>query len=171
MQIRIRLMEEEDIPIVAAIIQKEVYDELTQDEMEDWLRKSAEPPYLECFVAKKPGGEIVGFISWGLSDMYNKQIILEIEMIAVEKESQRKGVGSQLLRKTFQRVRNIWKKGELDIVTVRVETDGDNRIAQNFFSKVLSMLGSLRVTTTPMVWSVTPSGERDLIQYFVRFFF
>ena len=164
-------MEEEDIPMVAAILQKEVYNELSQDEMEDWLKNSARPPYLECFVAEGPNEEIVGFISWGLSDMYDKQIILEIEMIAVEQQFHRKGIGSRLLRETLARVKDIWKKGELEVVTVRVETDGDNRIAQNFFSKILSMLGLLRVTTTPMVWSTTPSGEGDLIQYFVRFFF
>jgi ribosomal protein S18 acetylase RimI-like enzyme len=172
MEVKVRLMKrEEDIPLVAAIVQKEVYNELSQDEMEDWLKNSANPPYLQSFVAERIDREVVGFISWSLSDMRDKQIIMEIDMIAVKAEYQRKGIGSKLLQKTFEKVRNLWKKGDLEVVTIRTETDGDNRMARNFFSKILDRLGDIRETTTPRVWETTQSGEDDIIQYFVRFFF
>jgi len=170
MEIKIRVMErEEDLPLAAEIVQKEIYDELSQGEMEDWLRNSGNYPYVQSFVAEK-AGEVIGFISWRLSNLRGQQIIMEIDMIAVRAKHQRKGLGNRLIQQTLEKVKSIWKKGDLEIVTIRAETDGDNRVARNFFSKTLGRLGDIRETTTPKVWETTRSGEDDIIQYFVRFF-
>jgi len=134
--IKIREIKDEEIGEIAKIARDEVFGELSSEEMEDLLRKSGEHPYLQHFVAEE-NSTIVGFISWSFWDRWDKDITLEISLLAVKRDFQRKGIGKRLLEYSFRLVRAYWQKQGLNIVMLRTETDEANKNAQKFYEKNL----------------------------------
>lgn len=158
--IKIREMKDGEIGKIAKIATEEIFDELSLEEMEDLLRKSGEYPYLQHFVAEE-NGTIVGFISWSFWDIWERDIVLEILLLAVTRKSQRKGIGRRLIEHSFREVGDYWRERGLKIVMFRTETDEANKKAQRFYEKVLAPSQKFLV---PNVWG--PNG--GIVFYFKK---
>jgi len=157
---KIREMKDGEIEEIAKIARDEVFGELSSKEMEDLLRKRGEYPYLQHFVAEE-NGTIIGFISWSFWDRWDKDIILEISLLAVKRDFQRKGIGKRLIEHSFRSVKAYWQKQGLNIVMLRTETDEANKTAQRFYEKILKPSQKFVV---PDVWG--PNG--GIVFYFKK---
>lgn len=158
---KIREMKNGEIGKLAEIATYEIFDELSLEETEDWLRKSGEYPYLQHFVAEE-NKKIVGFISWSFWDRWERDIILEIFLLAVKRKFQRKGIGRKLIEHSFREVRDYWREQGLNIVMYQTETDEANKEAQRFYEKVLRPSQKIFV---PNVWGPKRGG---IIFYFKK---
>ena len=158
--VKIREMKDEEIREIAKIARDEIFGELSLEEMEDLLRKRGEYPYLQHFVAEE-NGIIVGFISWSFWDRWEKDIVLEILLLAVKREFQGKGIGRKLIEQSFRRVKAYWQEQGLNIVMFRTETDEANKNAQRFYEEVLKPSQKFLV---PNVWG--PNG--GIVFYFKK---
>lgn len=158
--IKIREVQDGEMGEIAKIARDEIFGELSSEEMEDLLMKSGEYPYLQHFVAEE-NGTIVGFISWSLWDRWERDIVLEIPLLAVKRDFQRKGIGRRLIEHSFRRIKAYWEKRGLNIVMFRTETDEANKNAQRFYEKVL------RPTQKFLVPNVCPPNG-GIIFYFKK---
>lgn len=158
--VKIREMRDGEIGKIAKIARDEIFDELSLEEMEDLRRKSGEYPYLQHFVAEEHG-KIVGFISWSFWDRWERDIILEIFLLVVTRNFQRKGIGRRLIEHSFREVKGYWQEQGLKIVMFQTETDEANKKAQRFYEKVLAPSQRFLV---PNVWG--PNG--GIVFYFKK---
>jgi ribosomal protein S18 acetylase RimI-like enzyme len=131
----IRKAKDGEIREIAEICRDEIYNELSLDWVLDWL-KSITHPYLQYFIAEEDG-EIVGFIDWTLYDRYGQQVMLEISLMAVKEERQRKGIGTRLVEESLEKIKEFWATQSLRIVMFMVETEDENEAAQKFYNKIL----------------------------------
>ena len=147
MAVKIREAKDEEIEEIAKICRDEIYDELSLEWVLDWL-KSITFPYLQYFVADK-NGEVVGFIDWTLYDRYGQQVMLEISLIAVKKEYQRRDIGRRLVEESLTKIREFWTGQGLKVVMFMVETEEENETARKFYNKILKPFHKRFV---PEVW-------------------
>jgi len=158
--VKIREMKDGETTIVAKIARDEIFGELSLEEMQDLLRKRGEHPYLQHFVAEE-SGVIVGFVSWSFWDRWEKDIVLEILLLAVKREFRGKGIGRKLIEQSFRRVKAYWREQGLNIVMFQTETDEANKNAQRFYEEVLKPSQKFLV---PNVWG--PNG--GIVFYFKK---
>lgn len=162
----IRKMEEGEVRAVAEIVRDELYDELTVEEVERWIKNSGNEPYLQHYIAEKDR-EIIGYISWLLFDRYGgpatgEPIIVEIAWLAIKKEYQEQRIGEQLVKESFRLTKDCWMLFTgAKIVTIAIETDEENKKAQRFYERILQPFHKAKI---PKVW---PDGE-GIIYYFAK---
>ncbi|KPJ71610.1 hypothetical protein AMJ50_01205 [Parcubacteria bacterium DG_74_3] len=132
---RIRKMKEDEIKETLTIEQKELYPELTSEQMRSWVEGKG-PFAPQCFVAEKDS-TIVGFIVLSPYEVRNKEVLLEISTIAVRSENQRQGIGKNLIEASLSEVKNLWSKEGFRVVGLLVETGEDEEEAIAFYEKIL----------------------------------
>ena len=92
-------------------------------------------PRMQYFVAKN-GKNIAGYVLWVEKGGLRKESVWELEQIAVEKEFQGQGIGSQLIEKSLLEIKNYLKKRKSVLKLVEVTTGTDNQ-AQNLYKKTI----------------------------------
>lgn len=158
MRMEARTLRPIEFPKIAEIAREEIYQKLTSEQVETWLKSSGSSPSTLHFVAEE-SGKIIGFITWAHYDRYGKQTILEISWLAVAKEYQRQRVGEQLIKESFKQLQGRWE--ELEVVAIVVDVGEENKEARGFYRKVLK---PFHETVIPNVW---PDGE-GIVLFFAR---
>lgn len=127
-------MRKTEIEEVMEIEQKELYPELTTEQIKDWMEsRGLFAP--QCFIATSDG-IITGFIVWSPYDIRNDEIILELSAIAVKRENQRQRVGRRLLEISLSEVKTQWFNEGFKITGLLIETLEDEKGAQAFYEKI-----------------------------------
>ncbi|MDI6591748.1 MAG: GNAT family N-acetyltransferase [Patescibacteria group bacterium] len=147
---KIRKAEEGEIGEIAKIIREEIYPEISVTEMEEWIKGLGWPPnpYLWWFVVEK-GGEIIGCMRWAIWDFCKDEILLLSSWIGIKKEYQNQGIGKELWREAFNRVKQYWQEKGKKIAAIFTETDEDNKRACHFYRKLFEQPKEIKL---PM-WS------------------
>jgi len=135
MEIRIRQLGDNELEKSAAIVREEIYDTLTIKEMMSWMENGIGSfPFCQHFVATAEDEEILGFISWGLYDRLDPELVLEVNWMAVKHNFQRQGIGESLLLVSLEKVKAYWSQEGLRVRAVMVSTDPSSA---GFYRKVL----------------------------------
>lgn len=129
----VRSMCEEDIPQVATIHSQGFPRHLLP---KDWILCNFRAyPRMLYFVAEQHA-EIRGYIQWAQRGGFRKQVILELEHLAVSPEHRKRGIGGQLIRESLQQVRLHLAERDAEIKHVLVSTRADNE-AQKLYRGTL----------------------------------
>lgn len=88
--------------------------------------------YFVAIVDKK----ISGYILWLEKGGFRKESVWELEQIAVGKNFQGQGIGTQLIEKSLPEIKEYLKKRGSVLKAIEVTTGTDNR-AQNLYKKTL----------------------------------
>jgi ribosomal protein S18 acetylase RimI-like enzyme len=92
-------------------------------------------PRMQYFIAKK-NGQIAGYILWMEKGGFRKESILELEQIAVKKNFQGQGIGTNLIKGSLSEIKKYLKKRKSELKLIEVTTGTEN-IAQNLYRKTL----------------------------------
>jgi GNAT superfamily N-acetyltransferase len=115
------------------IAREEIYDDVPPYLVTDWLRNSGNFPFVQWFIAEEDY-EIIGFIVWAVEDIYEDKIVLEISWMAVDEDSQRLGIGTNLIRESLPKVKASFPNIKKFLITVVA----DDEISKSFYRKTLS---------------------------------
>ena len=80
--------------------------------------------------------EILGYILWTEKSGFRKEVIMELEQIAVLPSHQKRGIGSSLITQSLIMIKEELKLREAAIKTILVSTRTDNE-AQKLYKKLL----------------------------------
>ena len=129
----VREMTEADIAAAAAIHQAVFNRQL---DSVAWVTCNFRAyPRILCFVAEL-NGTLVGFIEWIQKSGFRKEVVLELEQLAVRPDYQRQGVGTSLIQESLGQVARMLKRRGACIKNIIVTTRTDNQ-AQRLYRKVL----------------------------------
>jgi len=92
-------------------------------------------PRAQYFVAKI-NGETAGYILWIEKGGFRKEAVFELEQIAVGKNFQGRGIGTQLIKESLAEIKKYLEKRGAKLKAVEVTTGTDNK-AQNLYKKTL----------------------------------
>ena len=92
-------------------------------------------PRAQYFVAKTKG-KISGYILWIEKGGFRKEAVFELEQIAVAKDFQGQGIGTQLIEESLLEIKKYLKKRGSILKAVEVTTGTDNK-AQGLYKKTL----------------------------------
>ena len=129
----IRLMEQSDLAAAAEIYQATF---IRQSHSLEWLQcnLNAFPRYM-MFVAQGDN-EILGFITWAQKSGFRREVVLELELLAVKPSCQGKGVGKKLIVDSLPLVKTLLAKKDAVLKHVLVTTRADN-YAQELYNRAL----------------------------------
>lgn len=103
-----------------------------------WIRRKASAwPVYQYFVALLDR-QLVGYVLWTEHGGFRKEAFYELEQIAVAKNHQGKGIGSELITRSLQMVRGYLRERESWLKTIGVTTSKENEKAQRLYGKTLS---------------------------------
>lgn len=92
-------------------------------------------PRIQYFVAKE-NNKIAGYVEWMEKGGFRENSVWELEQIAVAKDFQGQGIGTQLVEKSLLEIKkHLIKRGSV-IKAIEVTTGTENR-AQGFYKKTL----------------------------------
>lgn len=94
-------------------------------------------PRMKYFTAKI-GKEVVGYILWMEKGGFRKEAVLELEQIAVSLKHQKKGIGEELIKRSFEIIKKSFEKRGSKLKLVEVTTGAGNR-AQKLYIKTLKV--------------------------------
>ena len=92
-------------------------------------------PRIAYFVAEKDG-ELIGFIEWIQKSGFRKEVVLELEQLAVQPSFQGQGIGTALIKDSLEQMDRLLKKRNARLKSIMVTTRTDNQ-AQELYRKVL----------------------------------
>lgn len=92
-------------------------------------------PRMQYFVVMH-GGKVCGYILWLEKGGFRKDAVFELEQIAVTKNFQGQGIGTELIIKSLAEIKKYLKKRGAILKAVEVTTGTANR-AQNLYKKTL----------------------------------
>lgn len=129
----IRLMEQSDLTAAAEIYQATF---VRQSHSLEWLQcnLNALPRYM-MFVAQSDN-EILGFITWAQKSGFRREVVLELELLAVKPNCQGKGVGKKLIVDSLPLVKTLLANKDAVLKHVLVTTRADN-YAQELYKNAL----------------------------------
>lgn len=93
-------------------------------------------PRIRLFVAENEG-MIMGYVQWIEKSGFRKEVILELEQIAVLPSQQKHGVGSLLISESSKMIKEELSQRDATIKHVLVSTRTDNE-AQKLYKKALN---------------------------------
>ena len=126
-------MEQSDLTAVAEIYQATF---VRQSHSLEWLQcnLNAFPRYM-MFVAQSDN-EILGFITWAQKSGFRREVVLELELLAVKPSCQGKGVGKKLIVDSLPLVKTLLANKGAVLKHVLVTTRADN-YAQELYKNAL----------------------------------
>ena len=126
-------MEQSDLTAVAEIYQATF---VRQSHSLEWLQcnLNAFPRYM-MFVAQCDN-EILGFIIWAQKSGFRREVVLELELLAVKPSCQGKGVGKKLIVDSLPLVKTLLASKDAVLKHVLVTTRADN-YAQELYKSAL----------------------------------
>ena len=92
-------------------------------------------PRTQYFVSKT-SGKVSGYILWIEKGGFRKESVFELEQIAVGKNFQGQGIGTELITKSLSEIRRYLKERGSVLKAVEVTTGIENK-AQNLYKKTL----------------------------------
>lgn len=93
-------------------------------------------PRIRFFVAEDEDS-ILGYVQWIEKSGFRKEVVLELEQIAVLPSEQKHGVGSLLISESLKKIKEELKQRDASIKHILVSTRTDNE-AQKLYKKVLN---------------------------------
>ena len=97
-------------------------------------------PRMQYFVACLPAGRqkrrIAGYILWVEKGGFRNESVWELEQIAVDENYRGRGIGSELIEKSFEEIKKYLKKRKSIIKLIEVTTGTENK-AQTLYKKTL----------------------------------
>ncbi|MEZ5315468.1 MAG: GNAT family N-acetyltransferase [Chlamydiales bacterium] len=131
---KIRRMELSDVAAVAAVHAQSFSRQLNSEE---WILCNFRAyPRIRIFVAYADN-EIVGYIQWTEKSGFRKEVVLELEQIAVLPESRNQGIGSNLINSSLSLVKEELATREAVLKHIIVTTRTDNS-AQKIYRETLN---------------------------------
>lgn len=126
-------MEQSDLTAAAEIYQATF---VRQSHSLEWLQcnLNAFPRYM-MFVAQSDN-EILGFITWAQKSGFRREVVLELELLAVKPSCQGKGVGKKLIVDSLPLVKTLLAEKDAVLKHVLVTTRADN-YAQELYKSAL----------------------------------
>ncbi|MCY9803825.1 GNAT family N-acetyltransferase [Vibrio scophthalmi] len=126
-------MEQSDLTAAAEIYQATF---VRQSHSLEWLQcnLNAFPRYM-MFVAQSDN-EILGFITWAQKSGFRREVVLELELLAVKPNCQGKGVGKKLIVDSLPLVKTLLANKGAVLKHVLVTTRADN-YAQELYKNAL----------------------------------
>ncbi|EGU33814.1 GCN5-related N-acetyltransferase [Vibrio sp. N418] len=126
-------MEQSDLTAAAEIYQATF---VRQSHSLEWLQcnLNAFPRYM-MFVAQSDN-EILGFITWAQKSGFRREVVLELELLAVKPSCQGKGVGKKLIVDSLPLVKTLLANKDAVLKHVLVTTRADN-YAQELYKNAL----------------------------------
>ena len=94
-------------------------------------------PRVQYFVAEE-NGKIAGYIEWIEKGGFRENSVWELEQIAVSKNFQGQGIGTQLIEKSFLEIEKHVEDRGSKLKAIEVTTGTENR-AQNLYKKTLNV--------------------------------
>jgi ribosomal protein S18 acetylase RimI-like enzyme len=92
-------------------------------------------PRTQYFVALRDK-KITGYILWLEKGGFRKEAVLELEQIAVDKNFQGQGVGTELIKQSLLEIKKYLRKRGSVLKAIEVTTGTENK-AQNLYKKTL----------------------------------
>lgn len=130
----IRAMVEQDLLDVANI-HKEAFSRQMQSEQ--WISCNFKAyPRIRIFVAEDDG-MLLGYVQWIEKSGFRKEVVLELEQIAVQSSKQRQEIGSSLISESLKLIKEELYQRNSSIKHVLVSTRTDND-AQKLYKNVLN---------------------------------
>ena len=129
----------------------------------DWIScNAAAYPRARYFVAEVEG-EVIGYILWLEKSGFRKDVVLELEQIAVVQPHRRQGVAETLIRESLPTVAHSLEERGATISSILVTTRADND-AVRLYERVL---GARVTATIPGLFSadevVMVANSRDAL--------
>lgn len=93
-------------------------------------------PRARYFVAKQEG-RVIGYILWLEKGGFRKEAVWELEQIAVGSEFQGKGVATEMILGSLEKIKKELKKRGSSLKAVEVTTGTDNK-ARGLYQKTLN---------------------------------
>jgi len=135
MLIHIEKMRVEDIDAVA-LVHSTCFKR--QQLSTEWIRcNHASYPRMQLYVARNVHRELVGYIQWTQKSGFRKEVVLELEQLAVYPEHQRQGIGHQLITESLPLVQRQLQSRGASVNHILVTTRADND-AQKLYKKALN---------------------------------
>ena len=133
MKTKIRKMIATDLSSVAEVHRQTF---ARQDQSEKWIECNFRAyPRMQYFVAEDDTG-VLGFIHWTQKSGFRREVVLELEQIAVLPERQHQGIGQRLIEVSIPMVREQLNERGAMIKHLMVTTRADN-YAQKLYRKTL----------------------------------
>jgi ribosomal protein S18 acetylase RimI-like enzyme len=131
---KIRSMAKQDLLHVAKVHEESFSRQLHSIE---WITCNFNAyPRIRFFVAEDEG-IILGYAQWIEKSSFRKEVVLELEQIAVLTSKQKLGIGSLLISESLKMVKEELRQRDASIKHVLVSTRTDNE-AQMLYKKVLN---------------------------------
>ncbi len=131
---KVRAMIQQDLLDVAKI-HRETF--LRQLHSEQWVSCNFEAyPRIRLFVAEDDG-MLLGYVQWIEKSGFRKEVILELEQIAVLPSKQKQGIGSSLISESLKLIQEELDQRDAFIKHVLVSTRTNNE-AQKLYKKILN---------------------------------
>ncbi|MBM3206568.1 MAG: GNAT family N-acetyltransferase [Candidatus Staskawiczbacteria bacterium] len=126
-----------DFEAVVAIAQESFSGMKNKINATRWLCANlAARPRMQYYIAKY-NGIVAGYILWVEHGGFRPEAYLELEQIAVKESFRGKGVGSILIKSSFQNIKKDIEESDRKIKTVKITTGKDNVRAQVLYEKTL----------------------------------
>ena len=93
-------------------------------------------PRIMLFVARNEAEDVVGYIQWIQKSGFRKQAVIELEQIAVLKNYQGKGIGTQLIKESIPHIKTYLEDSHSSLEAILVSTRIDNA-AKTLYKNVL----------------------------------
>ena len=133
---QIRPMRAQDILEVSQV-HREAFPR--QDLSEEWITCNFTAyPRIRLFVAAD-NKQILGYIQWSEKSGFRKEVVLELEQIAVRPTYRLQCIGKQLILQTLAVVQKELENRQACIKHILISTRADNK-AQKLYSKILKAL-------------------------------
>lgn len=127
-------MHEEDIDAIAKVHSEQFS---RQKDSARWISCNfAAFPRILMFVARDEKDKVIGYIQWIQKSGFRQQSVIELEQIAVLKNQQAKGIGTLLIEKSLEYIKDYLADSNSILKAVLVSTRIDNQ-AKSLYEKVL----------------------------------
>lgn len=118
-----------------ALIHQKAFSRQTRSH--EWITCNFQAyPHMRYFIAEKDNN-IVGYIHWSEKSGFRKEVILELEQIAVDPQYQTQGVGTALILQSLPYIRNDLAQRDAKLRSILISTRTDNP-AKKLYKKTLN---------------------------------
>lgn len=93
-------------------------------------------PRIMLFVARNENDDVVGYIQWIQKSGFRQQAVVELEQIAVLKNDQSKGIGTQLIKESIGHIKTYLEDSHSSLKAILISTRTDNT-AKNLYKSAL----------------------------------
>ena len=134
--IKIKKAEQENLKEISKIASENFSGLKNIEDAKQWIECNFLAfPRIQYFVAEK-NGKITGYAEWLEKGGFRENSVWELEQIAVSKDFQGQGIGTQLIKKSFLEIKKYLENRKSKLKAIEVTTGVENK-AQNLYKKTL----------------------------------